>query len=504
MNQPIRILYVDDYPLDRELVRDVLEKEHQGVVVAEATSRADFEARLAEGAFDLVLTDFNILGFEGLQVLDMVRASHPRTPVVVVTGTGSEQVAVEALKGGAADYVIKTTKHIQRLPETIFAAIERQRLHDQQAQADQQLHDSEERFRATIDQAPVGIAHVGTDGHWLLVNQRLTEVVGYTSAELCARTVQDLVHPDDLQSELQHRRRLLAWDMATYSLELPFIRRDSSPVWINWTVSLVRGPSGDPEYLIAIVEDITARKHAAQEIARLNRHLAQQADELRLANEELQAFNLALAQDLRAPLLVIRNMTSMILEDYAPQMPAKAQDVFQLIRRNTEEMDELSQGLLRVSRIPGESLGKQTVATEDLVRAAWNDLQAERAGRLVEFTVGSLPAAEGDPVLLKQVWSHLLVNALKFTRGCQVARIEAAARQEDKKTIYFVRDNGVGFDMAYARDIFRPFQRFHGAHEYEGAGIGLAIVERIIRRHGGRVWAEGKVGEGATFYFTLR
>jgi PAS domain S-box-containing protein len=502
MSQPIRILYVDDYPLDRELVRDALEKEHQGFIVAEATSRADFEARLAEGGFDLVLTDFNILGFEGLQVLDAVRATHPRTPVVVVTGTGSEAVAVEALKSGAADYVIKTTKHIRRLPETIYAALERQRLQEEHAQADQQLRESEERFRATINQAPVGIAHLGTDGHWLLVNQQLCDIVGYTPAEMLARTVQDLIHPDDLGTEFQHRRQLLANDVQTYTLEQRFIRKDVSPVWISWTVSLVHAPSGDPDYLIAIIEDITARKHAEQEIARLNQHLGEQANELRVANEGLEAFNLSLTQDLRAPLVVIRNMTSLILKDY-PQLPSKVQDLFQLIRANTEEMDELTQGLLQVSRIPAQSLRKQTVAFEELVRAAWDELQAERAGRLVEFTVGTLPAGQADPVLLKQVWVNLLANALKFTRGREVAHIEIGARQEDDRTVYFIRDDGVGFDMAYAREIFRPFQRFHGSNEYEGSGVGLAIVERIIRRHGGRVWAEAQVDQGATFYFTL-
>lgn len=502
MSQPIRILYVDDYPLDRELVRDALEKEHQGFQVAEATSREDFEARLAEGGFDVVLTDFNILGFEGLQVVDAVRATHPRTPVVVVTGTGSEAVAVEALKGGAADYVIKTTKHIRRLPETIYAALEKQRLQEEHVQADRLLRESEERFRATINQAPVGIAHLGTDGHWLLVNQRLCDIVGYTPAEMLARTVQDLIHPDDLDTELQHRRQLLANALQAYTLELRFIRQDASPVWINWTVSLVHAPSGDPDYLIAIIEDITARKHAEQEIARLNRHLAEQANELRVANEGLEAFNLSLAQDLRAPLVLIRDMTSLILKDH-PQLPSKVQDLFQLIRGNTEEMDELTQGLLMVSQIPTQTLHRQTVAPEELVRAAWDELQAERAGRLVELTVGTLPAGQADPVLLEQVWVNLLANALKFTRDREVAHIEIGARQENGRTVYFIRDDGVGFDMAYAREIFRPFQRFHGSHEFEGSGVGLAIVERIIRRHGGRVWAEAQVDQGATFYFTL-
>ena len=139
----IRILYVDDYPLDRELVRDALEKEQGGFQVVEAASRADFEARLAEGGYDLVLSDFNILGFEGLQVLDAVRAKDPRVPVVIVTGTGSEEVAVEAIKRGASDYVIKTPKHIRHLPLTIHAALDKKRLEEEKEHANQTLRRSE-------------------------------------------------------------------------------------------------------------------------------------------------------------------------------------------------------------------------------------------------------------------------------------------------------------------------------------------------------------------------
>ena len=139
MNQPVRILYVDDYPLDRELVRDALEKEHRGFELVEATSRADFETTLAQGGFDLVLSDFNILGFEGLQVLEAVRATGSHLPVIIVTGTGSEEIAAEAIKRGAADYVIKTPKHIQRLPHTIHTVLEKKRLEDERKRAEDSL-----------------------------------------------------------------------------------------------------------------------------------------------------------------------------------------------------------------------------------------------------------------------------------------------------------------------------------------------------------------------------
>ena len=163
MSEPIHILYVDDYPLDRELVRNALLKEHGGFRVTEATTRSDFEARLAEGGYDLVLSDFNILGFEGLQVLDAVRAKSPRVPVIIVTGTGSEEVAAEAMKRGAADYVIKTARHMQRLPMTIHAALEKNRLAEERERAKAELSESEELLGEIAALSPASITILKSD-----------------------------------------------------------------------------------------------------------------------------------------------------------------------------------------------------------------------------------------------------------------------------------------------------------------------------------------------------
>jgi light-regulated signal transduction histidine kinase (bacteriophytochrome) len=166
-------------------------------------------------------------------------------------------------------------------------------------------------------------------------------------------------------------------------------------------------------------------------------------------------------------------------------------------------MEQLTQGLLRVMRITRQPLQKQEVNPEQLVRAALAELEPQCDGRTVEIQIGRLPACHADPHLFKQVWLNLLSNALKFTRPRELAHIEIGARIAEERTVYFVKDNGVGFEMSYAGRIFRAFQRYHHPEEFGGAGVGLAIVEGIIRRHGGRVWAESAVDQGAAFYFVI-
>jgi light-regulated signal transduction histidine kinase (bacteriophytochrome) len=204
-----------------------------------------------------------------------------------------------------------------------------------------------------------------------------------------------------------------------------------------------------------------------------------------------------------------------LLEDHALQLPAEAQRYLGLVRDSAQQMGHLIEDLLAFSRLSRLPLNKQTVAPAEVVQKALAELGVGQEQRNVEITVGDLPACEADPALLKQVWVNLLANALKFTRSREAARIEvgflphstppgaAPGVGMDEVGTYFVRDNGVGFDMQYANKLFGVFQRLHRAEEYEGTGVGLAIVQRIVNRHGGRVWAEAEVDKGAAFYFTL-
>jgi light-regulated signal transduction histidine kinase (bacteriophytochrome) len=230
----------------------------------------------------------------------------------------------------------------------------------------------------------------------------------------------------------------------------------------------------------------------------------------------LEAFSYSVSHDLRAPLRAVDGFSQAVLEDYGPQLPEEGRRHLQTIREGAQRMGGLIDDLLTFSRLSRLPLNKRAVDTAGLVRATLDELGFPLEGRKIEMRIADLPGCMGDAALLKQVWLNLLSNALKYTRHRESAVIEVGCMREpaspegcvdvakDKvENIYFVRDNGTGFDMRYAVKLFGVFQRLHRAEEFEGTGVGLAVVHRIIHRHGGRVWAEAEVDRGAAFYFTL-
>ena len=224
---------------------------------------------------------------------------------------------------------------------------------------------------------------------------------------------------------------------------------------------------------------------------------------LESANKELESFSYSVSHDLRAPLRVIDGYSNILLKTFSAQMPAEAQRLLKAVSTGAKHMDRLIDDLLRFSRLGRQPLRKQPVNILTLVREVVEELRKEQGDRHIEVNIGDLPNCGGDPSLLKQVFVNLLSNAFKYTRQKEKATVEVGFQQQEGENVYFIRDNGAGFDMEYAGKLFGVFQRLHSADEFEGTGVGLSIVQRIIQRHGGRTWAEGKVGEGAIFYFTL-
>jgi len=246
-------------------------------------------------------------------------------------------------------------------------------------------------------------------------------------------------------------------------------------------------PHACKTYLLAA----TGRKEAEDDVRTT-------AAELASANKDLEAFSYSVSHDLRAPLRVIDGFSRILLENYAPQLPPDATRSLGHVHEGAVQMGRLIDDLLAFSRLGRQPLNKQAVAMQAMVEQILESMEHERQGRQVEVALGTLPECRGDPALLRQVWVNLLSNAFKFTRGREAARIEIGCQEKDGALAYFVRDNGAGFDMRYVDKLFGVFQRLHSAEEYEGTGVGLAIVQRIIHRHGGRVWAEAEVNQGAT------
>lgn len=368
---------------------------------------------------------------------------------------------------------------------------------------EQASHESETLFRAIFAGAGIGMALVDAEGHMRQTNPALQAMLSYTDEELGAMTIAEFTHPDDLATDLAQWAELVAGNREGYQVEKRYLRKDGRLVWGRLTVSLIRDAQGNPRYGIRLVEDITGKKQAEAKINELQQDLERRATELTMANQELESFSYSVSHDLQAPLASIDTFARMALEDYGPQLPTDAQSYLNLIHENAEAMNRLIADLLTFSRMSRQPLKKQPVETREVVREVLANLRSNQSDRHVQVVIGDLPPCHADPALLTQVWVNLLSNAYKFTSKCDNARIEIGSTHAENETVYFVKDNGVGFDMEQASRLFGVFQRLHSEEDYPGTGVGLAIVERIVRRHGGRVWAEGEPGLGASFYFTL-
>jgi light-regulated signal transduction histidine kinase (bacteriophytochrome) len=277
--------------------------------------------------------------------------------------------------------------------------------------------------------------------------------------------------------------------------------------WIASTFPLL-DDDGSPYALAALATDVTDLKGAEREVRALNRELearvASRTRELEMANRDLATFSYTVAHDLRAPLRTIHGFSSILLEEHGQGLSDDGLRYLRLVEQGATEMAQLIEDLLTFARTGQGDLERRTVPTGEVVRDALHDLQGDEPSAPEQVRIApDLPDCYADPRLLRVVFQNLLGNALKFTRAVEERRIEVGAEEIGGETAFFVRDNGAGFPSDRADRLFQMFQRLHSTDEFEGTGLGLAIVERIVHRHGGRAWAEGAVGEGATIHFTL-
>jgi PAS domain S-box-containing protein len=374
--------------------------------------------------------------------------------------------------------------------------------------AEKENRRSKERYQIIFEQAPLGIALVDSlSGKMIAVNSKYMEIAGRSREEMESINWMAITHPDDIPRDWENMESMLTGETDGFQMNKRYIKPDGSIVWVGMYVvpTLVDNPLR-PLHL-AMVEDITERIRIEDEIMCLNEELEQRVQvrtaELEAINRELESFSYSVSHDLRAPLRAVDGFSQILVDKHAASLDDEGVRYLDIIRKNTQDMGKLIDDLLAFSRIgkQGMNFSRMDVAAHST--KIFSELVKEHPDRKIEFIVGALPHAMGDIDLLRVALVNLFSNAIKYTGNRQKAVIEFTGSTENGFNTYCLKDNGVGFDMKYVDKLFGVFERLHAKDEFEGTGVGLALVQRIIDRHGGRVWAEGVVGQGALFFFEL-
>ena len=537
------ILVVDDEPANLESLRRLLGEAGYRVRLASNGEQALRSAKVKPPA--LILLDAGMPGLNGYEVCRRLKEHEPARsiPVIFLSARDTEQDKLNALEAGGDDYVAKPVRasevlarirpHLalrRALRELEHRNIEldavqitlEERTQERSAQLEHinlnlqreveanlrtlaALRRSERNYRRIIDTANEGIWVFGPDGNTVSVNARMAKMLGYETRDMIGLPVTAFMFEEDAPGHLHSLEELRSG--FPLHQERRFRHKDGHTLYTLASVTPTFDDAQHFQGAFGMFADITRRKGAEEEILRLNRELeervAQRTAALEAANKEMEAYSYSMSDDLRAPLRAIAGFSAALEEDCASALTAEGKRYLGLIRENVHKMARLIEDLLDLSRSSKSEMGMRTVDMSALAQKVYDELRAAVPERNIKLILGDLPPAPGDQSLLHHVLANLLSNAIKFTSKKSEAVIEVSGKHGEDVNTYCVRDNGAGFDAGYSSKLFGVFQRLHTCDEFEGTGIGLAIVKRIVERHGGRVWAEGEVGKGAAFHFTL-
>lgn len=369
------------------------------------------------------------------------------------------------------------------------------------------LKAAELRYRMVSNSPMLGICWASEQGKILYTNQSFSAMLGYSNLEMMDMHFAKFTSAEDMGDQLELMDKLRRGEKNSYRFEKRYLTKTGKTMWGEIILSAGRDSKGVLKYYIGLVQDITYRKQAEEDLKTLNESLEAKIKErtaaLTEANRELEAFNYSVSHDLQTPLRTINGFSRILLSDYAKNMDAEGRQLLEQINSGSGNAGQLIRHLLEFSRLNTTNLIKKEINMQRIVDDVLAGIQSGEKPRQAEIKVEALGVACCDPLLIKQVWTNLIWNALKYSSKKEKPVIEIGGKQVNNENIYYIKDNGAGFDMAEQDKLFRAFQRLHSETEFEGTGIGLATVQRIVGKHGGRVWAEGEVNKGATFWFSL-
>jgi len=364
------------------------------------------------------------------------------------------------------------------------------------------LRDSEERFRAIFEQAAVGIAKTALCGQFMRVNPGFCQIVRYAESELLQQNWQAITHPDDLEADREYVRSLLSGDIQTFSLEKRLLCKDEAVRWANVTVSAMRDAKGTPQYLICAIEDISERKLVQELLQESLDTQTRYAQELTRSNAELEQFSYVASHDLQAPLSTIAGYAQLLEKRCHNQLDAQGNKFIRNIVNSCGRMQALIDDLLEYSRVGRSEKPFDVIDCNLVFEDACANLQLAIRQDQASVTRGDLPRVRGDSFQLLQLFQNLIGNAIKY-RSSEAPMVRVSASRQGDSWVFSVQDNGIGIAEQYHPRIFQLFQRLHSEKQYSGTGIGLAICQRIVDRHGGRLWVESEPNRGSTFYFSI-
>jgi signal transduction histidine kinase len=531
-----RLLVVDDEAALMTALCNTLETE--GYAVTGFTSAKEALAKLHERQFDLLLTDLMMPEIDGIALLRAAQDIDRDLAGIVMTGHGTIDTAVKALRDGALDYILKPFR-LDNLLTVLTRAFETRRLKTENIQLREAVsiyelsraitmglsHDEivQRTVAAAARQSNAGAVCLlvpteegrdlrvagmnGVSARWsneerFAIDAQIVRWVAEAREQLSAWSTGD--QPEAVSSPpFPGESGGVALPIVAGGNFYGILRFSSQTAQRRLTPGQIKAPDILASTAAAAFEAASLLTQLRTLNQELELRVRERTLELQAANADLEAFSYSVSHDLRAPLRAVDGFCQMFLDDFGTDIPPEGRRILDKACAGAARMNQLIEDLLRLARFSRQPLQTRPVQISALVRRVLASFQDQVRGRSVQWQVAELPDCVADGLLLEQVFTNLLSNALKFTAGRPCANIEIGAFREAAEQVYFVRDNGVGFDMQYADRLFGVFQRLHSQSEFEGTGIGLSIVHRIVRRHGGRTWAESTQRKGATFYFSL-
>jgi PAS domain S-box-containing protein len=505
------ILIVDDQDDNICLLEEMLRGAGYVCVTATKNPREVCDLH-RKNHYSLILLDLQMPGLDGFQVMEGLKAIEKDGYLPVLVQTAQPGHKLRALKAGAKDFVSKPFDFAEILMR-VHNMLEVRLLHKEAEMRVEEANmqskaicASELRYRRLFETAKDGILILDADTGCINdANSFLIQALGFSLDEMIGRTVGELSPFKDIESNKAMLQRLQKDSYVRYE-NLPLETRDGRKLAVEFVSNVYK--VGDRNVIQCNIRDITERKKAEEQIRVLNAELEQRVvertEELQIANKELQAFSYSVSHDLRAPLRHVIGFVAILQRDAKNSLSEKNLGSLTTISRAAQRMADLIDDLLAFARIGHAKMKKREVNLDELVQDALGDFHEETKARNIGWEIHPLPVVLADRALLRMALVNLISNAVKFTGASVRAKIEIGCIPGgDGEKVVFIRDNGAGFDPKYAGKLFGVFQRLHSHEEFEGTGIGLANVQRIIHRLGGRIWAEGAVNGGATFYFSI-